>query len=84
MGRLITVFGAPGCRDVSKRPIMGEIAAQYSDIVIATDDDPDTENRLMILQQLTQNIHNKSLGKDLFIIPERSLAIKFACEIAQA
>lgn len=82
-GRLITLFGAPGCRDVSKRPIMGEIAAQYSDILIATDDDPDTENRLTILGQLTKAIRNKTLGKDLFIIPERSLAIKFACEIAQ-
>lgn len=62
---------------------MGKIAAQFSDIVIATDDDPDTENRLIILQQLTSDIKNKTQGKDFFIIPERSLAIKFACEIAR-
>jgi UDP-N-acetylmuramyl tripeptide synthase len=62
---------------------MGEIAEKYSDILIATDDDPDTENRLKILEQLTMNIKNKTLGKNLFIIPERTLAIKFACEIAQ-
>ncbi|MEI6672154.1 MAG: hypothetical protein WCL02_02070 [bacterium] len=62
---------------------MGEIADQYSDILIATDDDPDIENRLEILQQLTMNIKHKSLGKDAFIIPERALAIKFACEIAK-
>ena len=82
-GRLITLFWAPGCRDKSKRPIMWEIADQYSDILIVTDDDPDTENRLEILEQLTMNVKNKLLGKNLFIIPERTLAIKFACEIAQ-
>ncbi|EKD25329.1 MAG: UDP-N-acetylmuramoylalanyl-D-glutamyl-2, 6-diaminopimelate ligase [uncultured bacterium (gcode 4)] len=82
-GRLITLFWAPGNRDKTKRPIMGEIAAQYSDIVIATDDDPDTENRLEIIEQLVMNIKNKQQGKDLFLIPERTLAIKFACEIAK-
>lgn len=82
-GRLITLFWAPWVRDTTKRPIMGEIADQYSDILIATDDDPDTENRLQILEQLTMNIKDKTLGKNLFIIPERTLAIKFACEIAQ-
>ncbi len=82
-GRLITLFWAPGCRDKTKRPIMWEIADQYSDILIVTDDDPDTENRLEILEQLTMNVKNKLLGKNLFIIPERTLAIKFACEIAQ-
>jgi UDP-N-acetylmuramoyl-L-alanyl-D-glutamate--2,6-diaminopimelate ligase len=61
---------------------MGELADQYSDILIATDDDPDTENRLEILEQLTMNV-KKIQGKDLFIIPERTLAIRFACEIAQ-
>ncbi|MFA7298438.1 MAG: UDP-N-acetylmuramoyl-L-alanyl-D-glutamate--2,6-diaminopimelate ligase [Candidatus Absconditabacterales bacterium] len=82
-GRLITLFGAPGNRDKTKRPIMGEIADQYSDILIATDDDPDTENRLEILEQLTMNIKNKTQGKNLFIIPERTFAIKFACDIAR-
>ena len=82
-GRLITLFWAPGVRDKTKRPIMWAIADQYSDILIATDDDPDTENRLEIIEQLTMNVKNKTLGKNLFIIPERTLAIKFACKIAQ-
>jgi len=51
--------------------------------LIATDDDPDTENRLEILEQLTMDIKNKKMGKNLFIIPERTLAITFACDIAQ-
>ncbi|AHB41484.1 UDP-N-acetylmuramoyl-L-alanyl-D-glutamate-2,6-diaminopimelate ligase [candidate division SR1 bacterium RAAC1_SR1_1] len=82
-GRLITTFGAPGVRDKEKRPIMGQIAADYSDIVIITDDDPDTENRLQIIDQIQKGISNKILGKDLFIIPERTLAIEFATNIAQ-
>jgi UDP-N-acetylmuramoyl-L-alanyl-D-glutamate--2,6-diaminopimelate ligase len=51
-GRLITTFGAPWVRDKEKRPIMGQIATDYSDIVIITDDDADTENRLQIIDQI--------------------------------
>ena len=83
--KLITVFGAPGNRDKAKRPIMWEIAGQYSDILIATDDDPSSENRLEILDQLTSQIQTKlfSQGKELFIIPERLYAIKLARDLAK-
>lgn len=83
VGRLIVVFGAPWLRDKIKRPVMGQIVDQYADIVIATDDDPDTENRLEILQQLTKDIKNKTEWNDFFVIPERVLAIKFSTEIAK-
>lgn len=42
-GKVIVVFGATGERDQLKRPIMGDIAARYADIVIVTDDDPHDE-----------------------------------------
>jgi UDP-N-acetylmuramoyl-L-alanyl-D-glutamate--2,6-diaminopimelate ligase len=42
-GRLICVFGCGGDRDRGKRPIMGRIAAEKSDVVIVTDDNPRTE-----------------------------------------
>lgn len=42
--RLVVVFGAGGDRDVGKRPIMGEIAAENADRVIITDDNPRSEN----------------------------------------
>lgn len=82
-GRIITLFGAPGNRDTFKRPLMGQIAVNYSDIVVVTDDDPSTENRIKILNEITKDL-KKTEGKDFFIIPERSQALKFVCEIAQA
>lgn len=83
--KLITVFGAPWCRDEWKRPEMWKIAWRYSNILVATDDDPDTENRLRILNQLTKEIQRVEIPKwqDIFIIPERKFAIKFATQIAK-
>nr|WP_294850757.1 UDP-N-acetylmuramoyl-L-alanyl-D-glutamate--2,6-diaminopimelate ligase [uncultured Sphingomonas sp.] len=43
-GRLITVLGAGGDRDHGKRPEMGRVAAELSDVVIITDDNPRTED----------------------------------------
>ena len=77
--RLIILYWAPWNRDREKRPTMWNIVQKYANISIATDDDPDTENRLSILNQLTKEINsNKN-----FIIPERKLAIKFATQIAK-
>jgi UDP-N-acetylmuramoyl-L-alanyl-D-glutamate--2,6-diaminopimelate ligase len=62
---------------------MWSIVETYSDIVIITDDDPDTENRLSIINQIQKWFTKKTLWKDLFIIPERKLAITFATKLAQ-
>ena len=43
-GRLITVFGAGGDRDQGKRPEMGAVATNMSDVVIVTDDNPRSED----------------------------------------
>jgi UDP-N-acetylmuramoyl-L-alanyl-D-glutamate--2,6-diaminopimelate ligase len=43
-GRLITVFGAGGDRDQGKRPEMGRVAVELSDVVIVTDDNPRSED----------------------------------------
>lgn len=47
-GRLITVFGAGGDRDPGKRPMMGKVASELSDLVIVTDDNPRSESPTVI------------------------------------
>lgn len=54
--RIITVFGCGGDRDPGKRPIMGRIAAQWSDLAIVTSDNPRTEDPRKILGQIRNGI----------------------------
>jgi UDP-N-acetylmuramoyl-L-alanyl-D-glutamate--2,6-diaminopimelate ligase len=51
-GRLITVFGAGGDRDMGKRAPMGEVAAAHSELVIVTDDNPRGEDPAAIRLQI--------------------------------
>ena len=53
-GRLITVFGAGGDRDIGKRAPMGAVAAEHSDVVIVTDDNPRTEDAAAIRRAILE------------------------------
>jgi len=48
MGRLVVVLGAGGDRDATKRPLMGEAAAENADLVFVTDDNPRSEDPAVI------------------------------------
>jgi UDP-N-acetylmuramoyl-L-alanyl-D-glutamate--2,6-diaminopimelate ligase len=51
-GRLIVVLGCGGDRDRAKRPVMGELAARNSDLLIVTDDNPRSEDPALIRQAM--------------------------------
>lgn len=55
-GRVITVFGCGGNRDRGKRPIMGRIASERSDVVIVTSDNPRREDPEEIVDEIIQGI----------------------------
>ncbi len=48
MGRIVVVLGAGGDRDPLKRPLMGEAAARFADVVFVTDDNPRSEDPALI------------------------------------
>ncbi|MGI6394814.1 MAG: UDP-N-acetylmuramoyl-L-alanyl-D-glutamate--2,6-diaminopimelate ligase [bacterium] len=74
--KVITVFGAGGDRDKGKRPLMGEVAAKYSDIVILTDDNPRNENPDEIVQDILKGFNLTDC--EVEVIRNRSEAIKKA------
>ena len=75
--RIITVFGATGDRDRSKRPKMGKVVDTLSDIVILTDDDTYTEDSLRIIRDVSEGISRRE-GEGFWIIPSREDAIRTA------
>jgi UDP-N-acetylmuramoyl-L-alanyl-D-glutamate--2,6-diaminopimelate ligase len=79
-GRLIVVFGSAGERDREKRPQQGAIAAQYCDVVFVSDEDPRGEDRMAIIEEIAVGArqHGRRDGVDLFLIPDRTDAIRAA------
>lgn len=83
-GKMIALFGSGGERDLKKRPLQGEIAARFCDIVILTDEDPRGEDSVSLLKMIAVGAQKegKILGKDLFITPDRPQAIREALRMA--
>jgi len=82
LGKLITVVGCGGDRDKTKRPIMAKIAAENSDTIILTSDNPRTEDPDEILRQMQEGI-DIITQKKTFTITNRHEAIKLACQLAE-
>ncbi len=82
VNRVITVFGATGDRDKTKRPKMGRVVDTLSDIVILTDDDTYTEDSIAIIRDVTNWITRKEWEK-FWIIPSREDAIRTALIMLQ-
>ena len=81
-GRVITVFGCGGDRDRTKRAPMGEAAAGLSDVVIATSDNPRTEDPESILRDVEEGL--RSSGRPYLKVVDRREAIFRAVAEARA
>lgn len=78
--RIITVFGCGGDRDRTKRPRMGKAAGEGSDLVIATSDNPRSEDPAAILAEVEPGL--KAAGVKYKIEPDRTEAIRIALAAA--
>ena len=79
--KIISVIGCGGNRDKSKRPIMAEVACEYSDKIILTSDNPRNENPEDILADMQKGV-NVVTKRKVITIPDRMEAIKIAVSLA--
>ncbi len=78
-GRIITVFGCGGNRDRGKRPVMGRIATELSDIAIITSDNPRWEEPIEIIREIESGI-----SKDNYmIVPDRSMSLSIGTKMCR-
>ena len=75
-GRVITLFGCGGDRDKTKRPLMGKAAAEGSDLVILTSDNPRSEDPQAIINDVLPGL--AELGTKFLVEPDRRKAIGIA------
>ncbi|MHA7963771.1 UDP-N-acetylmuramoyl-L-alanyl-D-glutamate--2,6-diaminopimelate ligase [Paenibacillus sp. CAU 1782] len=81
--KIITVFGCGGDRDRTKRPIMGKIAAEHSDYVIVTSDNPRSENPDAIISEIEDGLTQAGLSLSRYaLVADRRKAIQKAVEMA--
>ncbi len=94
--RLITVFGCGGDRDRTKRPVMGEVAARRSDLVVLTSDNPRSEDPQAIIADVRPGLDKvfcrgmspeeaaDRSAQGYVVVPGRREAIRFAAGLLQA
>jgi UDP-N-acetylmuramoyl-L-alanyl-D-glutamate--2,6-diaminopimelate ligase len=79
-GKLVAVFGSAGRRDEQKRYEQGQIAGNYCDELVLTEEDDRDEDGIKILGQIAEGAakSGKSVDKDVFLKLDRPEAIAFA------
>jgi UDP-N-acetylmuramoyl-L-alanyl-D-glutamate--2,6-diaminopimelate ligase len=80
-GRVITMFGCGGDRDRTKRPLMGRVAAEGSDLVVYTSDNPRSEEPMAILEEAMAG--GLPAGKPCLLDPDRANGIREAIYAAK-
>lgn len=82
-GRLLCVFGCGGDRDKSKRPRMAAAAAQFSDVVFVTSDNPRHEEPTAIIEDIVTGLDGRERCR-VELEPDRRAAIGMALERARS
>lgn len=84
-GKLICMFGSAGRRDEAKRAIQGRLAGEYCDEVIVTEEDDRDIDGLKIMDQIAGGAEEagKKRDKDLFLVHDRTEAIRFTINRAK-
>lgn len=78
-GRIVCLFGCGGDRDKTKRRVMGKIAAQNSDYVIITSDNPRNEDPITIISEILEGVRSvEEIKNNYIVIESREEAIKYA------
>jgi UDP-N-acetylmuramyl-tripeptide synthetase len=80
--RVITVFGAGGDRDRTKRPLMGAVAARLSDVVVVTSDNPRSEPPESIIEEIERGMNGRGASERHRVVDRRE-AIARALSIAR-
>ena len=79
-GRVITLFGCGGDRDRGKRPQMGQAAADGSNLVILTSDNPRSEDPMAIIEEALAGVRKTTV--ECIVEPNRAVAIEHAIRAA--
>jgi UDP-N-acetylmuramyl tripeptide synthase len=84
--RLVTVFGAGGERDTTKRPLMGLVAARLSDVVVITSDNPRGEDPERIIDEVRRGAEpaTRPGTAEVVVIADRRDAINWATSHAES
>ncbi len=84
-GRVVAVFGCAGRRDVAKRTLMGQLAAELADFTVITAEDPRTENLEEIMAETARAMAAAGAveGRAFEREPDRGRAIYRAVQLAQ-
>jgi len=83
-GRVITMFGCGGDRDRTKRPKMGRVAAELSDVIVVTSDNPRTEDPNEIIKEVLLGVRGIGMEMSRVVVePDRHKAIVDAVRAAE-
>jgi UDP-N-acetylmuramyl-tripeptide synthetase len=81
-GRVVSVFGCGGNRDRAKRPVMGAVAAQGSDVAFLTSDNPRDEDPEAIIEEVMTGVPGGRENPHIVVEEDRRVAIRRALDAA--